>query len=112
MKRLIISDTQFNAYSLGALRSSIEDACKEWLLANGFSEKRENQYDVCVDDMMPSIWMSDYEDRLRVEVGMEIGYNSLLDLATNYLDPIVTRYDKNAYFDIAEGGLMVAYIDN
>ena len=111
MKRFVTCTSQFNAHDISALRSSIEDACKEWLLANGFSEKRESRYDICVDDMMPSIWMSDYEDKLRVEVGMEIGYNSLLDLATNYLDPIVTRYDKNAYFDIAEGGLMVAYLN-
>ena len=112
MKRLINSVTQFNANELSALKSSLEDGCRQWLINNGFPEVRENQYDVCVDDMLPTIWMSEDSGRLRIELGMELGYDSMLDLAFNYLDPIIVRYDNDAYFDMADSGLMVAYLDN
>lgn len=112
VKRLISANTKFNANELSALRSDIESACHEWLINNGFPEVKESKWDLSADDMAPSIWMSDHGGMLKVEVGMELGYNSLLDLAFNYLDPLIVKYDKNAYFDMADAGLMVAYLDN
>lgn len=112
MKKLIRGSVASNAHDISALKSNIESACHEWLINNGFPEVKESKWDLSADDMAPSIWMSDYEGMLKVEVGMELGYNSLLDLAFNYLDPIIVKYDKNAYFDMADAGLLVAYIDN
>ena len=60
MKRFVTCTSQFNAHDISALRSSIEDACREYLIAAGYSEVKESPYDICVDDMMPNIWMSEY----------------------------------------------------
>ena len=48
---------------------------------------------------------------LKIEVRCELGYNSMRKLA-EVLDPIVARYDKNAYFDMVAPGIMEAFIFN
>ena len=110
MKKLIRGSVAFNAHDISALKSQLENACRQYLIDNGVSEVREGRYDVCVDDMLPSIRVSEYNEGFKVEVGMELNYNSLLDLAFNYLDPIIVRYDRDAYFDMEDAGLAVAYL--
>ena len=110
MKKLIRGSVASNAHDISALKSQLENACRQYLIDNGFPEVRESRYDVCVDDMMPTIWVSEYDEGFKVEVGMELSYNSLLDLAFNYLDPIIVQYDKDAYFDMEDAGLAVAYL--
>lgn len=106
----ITSSMQVNAHDISALRSGLLDACREYLLDAGYSEVRESRYDMTVDDMMPNIWISEEGDRIKVEIGAELGYGEMIDL-TNRLDPIVARYDENAYFDMEDPGLAVAYLE-
>ena len=46
-----------------------------------------------------------------LEVRAELGYNSMVKLA-DYLDKIVTKYDKYAYFDQETSGTMVAVFES
>lgn len=46
-----------------------------------------------------------------LEVRAELGYNSMVKLA-DYLDKIVTKYDKYAYFDQETSGIMVAVFES
>lgn len=55
------------------------------------------------------IRFDDDEDRIEVEVGAEVDYDGLMQIAQD-LDPIIQSYDKAAYFDAEDAGLLVAYI--
>ena len=46
-----------------------------------------------------------------LEVRAELGYNSMVKLA-DYLDKIVTKYDKYAYFDQETSGIMTAVFES
>lgn len=48
---------------------------------------------------------------LKIEVRCELSYRGMEKLA-EALDPIVARYDKNAYFDMVAPGIMEAFIFN
>lgn len=48
---------------------------------------------------------------LRIEVRCELNHEGMTKLA-EALDPIVARYDKNAYFDMVAPGIMEAFIFN
>ena len=45
-----------------------------------------------------------------VEVRAELSYDSMFELSEQ-LDKVITKYDKNAYFDIDEPGIMSAFIE-
>lgn len=51
----------------------------------------------------------DDEGNLRVWVGAEVGYNTLIKIS-DALDPIIRKYDDDAYFDAEDAGLLVAYV--
>jgi len=51
----------------------------------------------------------DEEGNLRVWVGAEVGYNTLMKIS-DALDPIIRKYDDDAYFDAEDAGLLVAYV--
>lgn len=63
-----------------------------------------------VDNYM-TIDVDDIDDntRIKVEVRAEVDYDGLMTLG-QALDPIVTEYDKNAYFEPVTSGIMSAYI--
>lgn len=52
----------------------------------------------------------DDSDMYYIEVRDELGYEGMQNLADK-LDPIVRKYDKRAYFDMDEPGIMSAVID-
>ena len=51
------------------------------------------------------------EGRTRVEVRAELDYSGMWALS-DVLDPVVKKYDKEAYFDQEQPGIMVAFIEN
>ena len=51
------------------------------------------------------------EGRTRIEVRAELDYNGMWALS-DALDPIVQKYDKDAYFEQEQPGIMTAYIEN
>lgn len=55
------------------------------------------------------IRFDDDENRIEVEVGAEVSYDGLMQIAQE-LDPIIESYDHDAYFDAEDAGLLVAVI--
>lgn len=55
------------------------------------------------------IRFDDDENRIEVEVGAEVDYDGLMQIAQE-LDPIIQSYDKAAYFDAEDAGLLIAFI--
>lgn len=55
------------------------------------------------------IGFDDDENRIEVEVGAEVSYDGLMQIAQE-LDPIIQSYDQDAYFDAEDAGLLVAVI--
>jgi rubrerythrin len=58
---------------------------------------------------MPVVEVKDSEDGMEVEVRTELDYEGMTALAKE-LNPIVKKYDKDAYFDQYSSGVMVANI--
>lgn len=67
----------------------------------GFSEDESDQYSYI--DVEESL------DGVRVEVRSEISYDGMVMLA-DALDPVIQNYDKDAYFDQVEPGIMESYL--
>lgn len=55
------------------------------------------------------IGFDDDENSIEVEVGAEVSYDGLMQIAQE-LDPIIESYDHDAYFDAEDAGLLVAVI--
>ena len=55
------------------------------------------------------IGFDDDENRIEVEVGAEVSYDGLMQIAQE-LDPIIQSYDQDSYFDAEDAGLLVAVI--
>lgn len=55
------------------------------------------------------IRFDDDENGIEVEVGAEVDYDGLMQIAQD-LDPIIQSYDKAAYFDAEDAGLLIAFI--
>jgi hypothetical protein len=49
-------------------------------------------------------------DMLKVEVRMEIGYDSFIELIDEKLNPIIQKYDKEAYFDMEDAGIANTFL--
>lgn len=62
-----------------------------------------------IDYSRVDIRFDDDENRIEVEVGAEVDYDGLMQIAQE-LDPIIQSYDKAAYFDAEDAGLLIAYI--
>lgn len=62
-----------------------------------------------IDYSRVDIRFDDDENRIEVEVGAEVDYDGLMQIAQE-LDPIIQSYDKVAYFDAEDAGLLIAFI--
>lgn len=62
-----------------------------------------------IDYSRVDIRFDDDENRIEVEVGAEVDYDGLMQIAQE-LDPIIQSYDKAAYFDAEDAGLLIAFI--
>lgn len=95
--------TSDNIDELSTLRSEIYTKASEVMKRPrfGFPEDEIKDYlfvDVSADN-----------DMVKVEVRAELGFDSMLDLIEE-LNPIVSMYDSNAYFDMEEPGIASAYL--
>lgn len=74
----------------------------------GFPEDEAKEYlFVDVDEVGQDKTMAQY---IRIEVRAEVSYEGMEKLA-EVLNPIVARFDEDAYFDFDEPGIMSAYIE-
>lgn len=55
------------------------------------------------------IGFDDSENRIEVEVGAEVDYDGLMQIAQE-LDPIIQSYDEESYFDAEDSGLLLAVL--
>lgn len=62
-----------------------------------------------IDYSRVDIRFDDDENRIEVEVGAEVSYDGLMQIAQE-LDPIIESYDHDAYFDAEDAGLLIAFI--
>jgi hypothetical protein len=67
----------------------------------GFNSKEAEEYS--------RVDITKGKNGVKVEVGAEVGYDSLMDLAEK-LDKVVSKYDKEAYFDAEAPGIITAYL--
>lgn len=65
--------------------------------------------DEAIDYSRVDIRFDDDENRIEVEVGAEVDYDGLMQIAQE-LDPIIQSYDKAAYLDAEDAGLLIAFI--
>lgn len=94
------------------IANALEKGCREWLASQGYPEVKEDRYDMSIDDMMDYVVIDIEVDdgRAYAEVRAELGFDATLDLL-NYLDPIIQKFDKDAYFDMEEPGISRAYFN-
>lgn len=88
-------------FNFDNLRMEIVTATIDYMTANGFEEDDARAY-------------SDFEfvddgDRFRCEVRGEFGLDEMGELSM-ILDPIVQRYDPDAYFDFVTTGILEAFV--
>lgn len=84
------------------LDTEIRDKVKEIMTSPDFGF--EDDY-----DEYSTVEIYDKDEYYEVEVRAEVSYDSMMDMA-NALDPIVEKYDKDAYFDMVTSGIMSAYV--
>lgn len=88
------------------LQNEIWDAIVKFMTSpyGGFEPDEVKDYafvDVTTDDEEPNYYV--------VEVRAELSYRGMEKLL-EYIDPIVQKYDKDAYFDFVDPGIVEAYV--
>ena len=80
------------------LKKDIEDGVKDFFKDD---EEMLDYTKVVIED--------ETDEGIAVRVNSEIGFNTMMKLADK-LDPIISKYDEDAYFDAEDTGRLVAYI--
>lgn len=88
---------------IDVLQSDIIKSTIDYMMSQGFDENEALAYS--------AFEFEDEGDRFYIEVRCDgFDYDSMVELIQK-LDDIVTRYDKQSYFDVAYPGIINAYID-
>lgn len=88
---------------IDVLQSDIIKSTIDYMMSQGFDENEALAYS--------AFEFEDEGDRFYIEVRCDgFDYDSMDELIQK-LDEIVTRYDKQSYFDVAYPGIINAYID-
>lgn len=103
-RRISAASKSNSAFNVRKLKSDIEKALYAIMMSPefGFDSKEARQY--------TAVEISDYDGRTKVEVRAEVSFEGMLDIA-DALNPIIEKYDSQAYFDMEEPGIMNAFID-
>ena len=84
------------------LLKQVKDVVRRYFLSQGFSENEIPKYSF--------VEVSEYDkNTLRVEVRVELDFDGMVELSEE-LNPIIEKYDEDAYFDFEEPGIMSAYL--
>lgn len=108
------AERYISSIDLDYLEQEITDGCIEYLTGplGGFlapGAPRENRWDMYADDVF-RVEVENLRDKIRIEVRADLDYDGM-DYLSEELNPIVEKYDKDAYFDMVTSGIMEAYID-
>lgn len=123
-----LSDTLKTLVQQGKVKTSFEGGTTRYVLVE--SQKNEskvnmsklkndiqaavNKYFKDDKDLLEYVYVDTKKDKFGrdvLEVRAELGYNNMVKLA-DYLDKIVTKYDKYAYFDQETSGTMTAVFES
>lgn len=100
-----------------SLQDKLITRCAKW-----FRDDFGHMDDSELAEFLPELGYNDLNDmfvvevtleddgRIRAEVRAELSYDGLYDLG-EACNPIVQKYDKEAYFDMDQPGIMSAYLD-
>ena len=100
-----------------SLQDKLINRCAKW-----FRDDFGHMDDSELAEFLPELGYNDINDmfvvevtleddgRIRAEVRAELSYDGLYDLG-EACNPIVQKYDKEAYFDMDQPGIMRAYLD-
>ena len=75
----------------------------DWLTENCFEDYDDASAYTYFD-------VEDEGDRVKFEIRCELGYDQMGELCM-VLDPILIKYDPNAYFDFEDSGIISAFIE-
>ena len=87
------------------LRDDLMQKLVDVMSSPNFGFSRNEAFDYSRVD----IRFDDDENKIEIEVGAEVDYDGLMQIAQD-LDPIIQSYDKAAYFDAEDAGLLIAFI--
>lgn len=109
----VAASTDISSIDLDQLRADIVAGCEEYLTGpeGGFSPSgtpKQSQWDMNADEVY-LVEINPKDGLIEVEVRAELGYSSMMKMS-EILDRIIEQYDSNAYFEMAEPGIMDAYI--
>lgn len=90
-----------NRRELQKLRKKLGQALKK-IMTDDLGFEPDEIEDYCRIDIIPS--------ENKIEVGAEVDYEEL-EMVSERLNPVIEKYDKDAYFEPEAPGITVAYID-
>jgi len=96
--RQVISEATVNP---DKIKAAIEKEVLAYMTSEGFDEDEARSYS--------RVTVTKDDGRIRCEVGAELSYDGLIDLA-NRLDSVISKFDRDAYFDADEPGIISAYV--
>lgn len=94
--------TESSKIDIKKLETEIRDKVKEIMTSPEFGF--EDDY-----DEYSTVEVYDKDEYYEIEVRAEVSYDSMMSMA-DALDPIIEKYDKDAYFDMVTSGIMSAYV--
>ena len=96
MKKFIKSSIEFPQ-----LEQELKDALFDYMISQGFEEDEVDEYS--------GVEVETTSEYTKYTIYAELSYNGMMDLL-EALDPIIQKYDSDAYFDMETTGRAVAYI--
>ena len=105
--------TNINAIDLNLLKQQVEEGCYEYLTGpqGGFKypgEPREDKWDMFADEVC-FVDVNKDAEKIVVEIRADLSYEGMINMS-QFVDPVVQKYDPDAYFDMEEPGIMSAYL--
>lgn len=99
----IVNESVLNEGVVGRLYDQLRSTVYKVMTSPefGFPDDEVDDYSVVV--------VKDDGDRIKAEVRAELSYDDLWTLK-DACDPIVQKFDPDAYFDMEDSGIIVAYI--
>lgn len=85
--------------------SEIKSAIRDY-----YSEFDDEDYEDFIGDYLYVEVKDTDDDRMKVEVRAELGYDEFTDLIDEKLDKIIQKYDEDAYFEMEDAGIANAFI--
>lgn len=89
--------------NLDRLRMEIVTTTLDWLSDNVFMNEDDAS-------SFTDFEIEDEDGIISISIHCDLDYDIMYELC-EALDPIVSRYDPEAYFDFEDGGVMIAYLD-